>query len=125
MILLITTMSIMSGYIGYRAIGDFMRRNRKDLLSTLKPKKGILPSFDVVREVLIALDFKEFSKQFYNWSKQYVAISKNEWVSMDDNGMKKLEIFLINYILHDSVMESALDASWISIVLYYDCQIIS
>jgi hypothetical protein len=83
MILLITTMSIMSGYIGYRAIGDFMRRNRKDLLSTLKPKKGILPSFDVVREVLIALDFKEFSKQFYNWSKQYVAISKNEWVSMD------------------------------------------
>jgi hypothetical protein len=44
---------------------------------------------------------------------------------LDDNGMKKLEIFLINYILHDSVMESALDASWISIVLYYDCQIIS
>src|SRR5882672_5222093 len=83
LILLLTTMSLMSGYIGYRAIGDFMKRNREDLLATLKPNKGKLPSFDVVRAVLMAIDFKAFSKQFYNWSKQYVGISKNEWMSMD------------------------------------------
>ena len=82
-ILLITLMSIMSGYIGYRAIGDFMKRNKKGLLSSLNPKKGKLPSFDVIRKVLIHLDFNSFSKQFHNWAKQYVSISKNEWVSID------------------------------------------
>lgn len=83
LILLITTMSIMSGYIGYRAIGDFMKRNESDLLSTLKPKRGKLPSFDVIREVLIAIDFTEFSNQFYKWSKKYITISKKEWMSLD------------------------------------------
>lgn len=82
-ILLITLMSIMSNYIGYRAIGDFMKRNEKDLLLVLKPKKGRLPSFDVVRQVLIHLDFKDFSKQFYLWARQYVSMSINEWVSVD------------------------------------------
>lgn len=83
LILLITLMSIMSGYIGYRAIGDFMRRNKEDLLDGLKPKKGRLPSFDVVRQVLIHIDFKEVSRQFHQWAKQYINISKNEWISID------------------------------------------
>ena len=83
LIMLLTLMSIMSGYIGYRAIGDFMKRNKKDLLATLKPKKGKLPSFDVIREVLIHIDFKEVSKQFHNWAKQYISISKHEWISID------------------------------------------
>jgi DDE_Tnp_1-associated len=83
LILLITLMSIMSGYIGYRAIGDFMKRNREELLAALKPKKGRLPSFDVIRKVLIDIDFKNFSTQFHNWAKQNISISKNEWISID------------------------------------------
>jgi hypothetical protein len=83
LILLLTLMSIMSGYIGYRAIGDFMKRNKKDLLDSLKPKKGRLPSFDVIRQVLIHIDFQEVSKQFHNWAKRYISISKNEWISID------------------------------------------
>ncbi len=82
-ILLITLMSIMSGYIGDRAIGDFMKRNEKDLLAALTPKRGQLPIFDVIREVLMIIDFRDFSKQFHRWAKQYVSISKNECVSMD------------------------------------------
>jgi hypothetical protein len=83
LILLLTLMSIMSGYIGYRPIGDFIKRNKKDLLSALKPRKGKLPSFDVIRQVLIHIDFKELSKQFNDWAKQYMSISKHEWVSVD------------------------------------------
>ena len=82
-ILLITIMSIMSGYIGYRAIGDFMKRNKKDLILVLNPKKEKLPSFDVIRKVLVKIDFKNFSKVFHNWAKQYVEISKDEWISVD------------------------------------------
>lgn len=82
-ILLITLMSIMSGYIGYRPIGDFITRNRRDLLAILKPKKDRLPSFDIIRQVLIHIDFKEVSRQFHHWAKQYVAISGHEWISID------------------------------------------
>ena len=83
LILLLTLMSIMSGYIGYRAIGDFIKRNQAGLLSVLRPKKGTLPSFDVIREVLIRIDFTEFSKQFHYWARQYVDMSAKEWVSID------------------------------------------
>jgi len=83
LILLITIMSNMSGYIGYRPIGDFITRNRSDLLSILKPNKDRLPSFDTIRQVLIRLDFSELSKQFYCWAEQYIDIGENEWVSID------------------------------------------
>jgi DDE_Tnp_1-associated len=83
LILLLTLMSVMSNYIGYRAIGDFIKRNRKDLLATLKPNKDRLPSFDVIRQVLMHIDFEELSNQFYNWAKQYITISDGEWMSMD------------------------------------------
>ena len=82
-ILLISLMSIMSGYIGYRATGDFMKRNKKDLLLTLKPKSGKLPSFDVIRQVLIHINFEHFSKQFHDWAMKYVKIKPSEWLSLD------------------------------------------
>jgi hypothetical protein len=83
LILLLMLMSIMSGYIGYRAIGDFIKRNREDLLAVLKPNKGRLPSFDVVRQVLIRIDFEEVSRAFHSWALQYITISEQEWVSID------------------------------------------
>lgn len=83
MILLLTLMSIMSGYIGYRAIGDFIERNKADLLTALKPKKGRLPSFDVIRQVLIRIDFDQVSQSFHNWALQYIDLSEQEWVSID------------------------------------------
>src|SRR5665647_3145657 len=81
--LLLTLMSIMSGYLGYRTIGDFIKRNRTDFLAILKLKKGRLPSFDVIRQILMRIDFKEVSAQFHNWAKQYIAISEQEWISID------------------------------------------
>jgi len=82
-ILLIVLMAIMSGYYGYRAIGDFIERNRSDLLSYLQPKKNRLPTFFTVRRVLMNLDFEEFSQQFYAWAKNYIDIQPGEWVSID------------------------------------------
>ena len=83
LILLLTLMSVMSNYIGYRAIGDFIKRNKEDLLATLKPKNNRLPSFDIIRQVLMHIDFTELSTQFHNWTKQYINISKDEWISVD------------------------------------------
>jgi hypothetical protein len=73
----------MCGQSGYRAIGDFIQRNRKDLLSRFKPKKNRLPSFFTVRRILIELDFTKMSKAFRDWASEHVSISKAEWVSAD------------------------------------------
>lgn len=82
-ILLLTLMSIMSGYIGYRAIGDFIKRNKADLLAALKPDKNRLPSFDVIRAVLIQLDFEQVSHSFHHWAMQYVSLPAQTWLSLD------------------------------------------
>ncbi len=87
-ILLLTIMSIMSGYYGYRSIGDFIERNRRELLRSFKPNKNRLPTFYTVRRVLQEIDFDVLSKQFYAWSSQYISISKSEWISVDGKALK-------------------------------------
>lgn len=87
-VLLIVLMSTMSGYIGYRAIGSFIKRNRTDLLKYLQPDKDRLPSFYTVRRVIQNVDFNELSTQFYKWACEYVDIEPGEWVSMDGKAIK-------------------------------------
>lgn len=83
LVLLLLLMSIMSGYIGYRATGDFIKRNREALLTDLQPKKNRLPSFDTIRRVVQGIDFSLVSKAFHKWAMQYVRLSEQEWVSID------------------------------------------
>lgn len=83
MILLIVLMSTMSGYIGYRPIGDFINRNKEELLKYFKPTKSRLPSFHTVRRVLQNLNFECLSKSFHHWATQYISIEPMEWVSID------------------------------------------
>ncbi len=83
LVLVLVLMSTMSGYIGYRANGDFIQRNKASLLEHLRPKKNRLPSFYTVRRIVQGIDFSFVSKQFHRWASQYVTISKQEWVSID------------------------------------------
>jgi len=87
-ILLLVLMSTMSGYHGYRSIGDFIKRNEGELLACFKPKKNRLPSFYTVRRVIQDLDFKRLNEIFYRWVSQYVEISKNELLHIDGKAMK-------------------------------------
>jgi hypothetical protein len=77
----------MCGQTGYRAIGDFIERNRKELLSRFKPKKNRLPSFFTVRRIMMELDFAQVSKAFRDWASQHVKLSKAEWVSADGKAL--------------------------------------
>ena len=87
-IILIVIMSAMSGYVGYRGTGDFIKRNKKDLVKCFEPKKGRLPSFDTVRRVIQSLDFTLLSKQFRQWVMQYIVLSEAEWVSIDGKAIR-------------------------------------
>ncbi|MEO5562167.1 MAG: ISAs1 family transposase [Chitinophagaceae bacterium] len=82
-VLLIVLMSTMSKCYGYRAIGDFIQRNKADLIKHCKPAKDRVPSFFTVRRVLMGIDFSLLSKQFRKWALQYVSIAEQEWISID------------------------------------------
>lgn len=87
-ILLLVLMSTMSGYQGYRSIGDFITRNERELLACFKPKKGRLPTFYTVRRVIQHLDFNQLSDSFYRWSQQHIQIQENEWLHVDGKAIK-------------------------------------
>ena len=82
-VLLLVLMSTMCGFTGYRAIGDFIERNRKELISRFKPRRDRLPTFFTVRRIMMDLDFAQVSKAFRNWASQHVTLGKAEWVSAD------------------------------------------
>jgi len=73
----------MSGQVGYRAIGDFIKRNTRQIISTSKPLKNRLPTFYTVRRVMQGLEFRQISKAFSAWAGQYVPLSEGEWISAD------------------------------------------
>lgn len=87
-ILMITIMATMSGYVGYRAIGDFTKRYKAELIEYLKVEKERLPAFATVRRVLIDIDHEKFNKIFETWMKQYLKKENKQWISVDGKAIK-------------------------------------
>jgi len=83
LIIMLVIMATMSGFQGLRAIGDFIKKNKKELIKTFKPKKDRLPSYLTAGRALQQVDFDELAKIFHNWTIGYVKIDKSEWISID------------------------------------------
>ena len=93
-ILMITILSTMSGYMGYRAMGDFAKRYKKELVDYLEIEKNRVPSFSTIRRVLNQIDYQEFMMVFEKWMGNYVKKEGLHWVSVDGkaiNGTKQTE----------------------------------
>ena len=84
LVLLIIIMGMMSGYWGYRELGRFVERHRRELIKRLQIPKARVPSYSVIRRVMVKLDYKELEKVFNKWSQQYSLIPRAEWISVDD-----------------------------------------
>jgi len=87
-VLMITIMATMSGYVGYRAIGDFTKRYKKELVDYLKVEKDRLPAFATTRRVLMSIDYEMFADVFEQWIGQYLKQEKKQWVSIDGKAIK-------------------------------------
>jgi DDE_Tnp_1-associated/Transposase DDE domain len=87
-LVLMTIMGIMSGAKSERSISRFVMNNGKDLVEQLKIERGEVPKRHVFVNLIRELDFKSLENIFYNWSKEFVAISKNDWVSIDGKAIK-------------------------------------
>ena len=93
-VLMITILSTMSGYMGYRAMGDFAKRYKKELVDYLEIEKNRVPSFSTIRRVLNQIDYQEFMMVFEKWMGNYVKKEGLNWVSVDGkaiNGTKQTE----------------------------------
>ena len=87
-ILMITIMATMSGYIGYRAIGDFTVRYKKELIEYLEIRKARLPAYATVRRVLMGIEHEKFAKVFESWMGHYLKIEDKQWISIDGKAIK-------------------------------------
>ena len=87
-VLMITIMATMSGYQGYRAIGDFAKRYKKEIVEYLGLKKKRVPAYATVRRVVQEIDHKKFNTVFTKWMKHYMKKSKSKWIAVDGKAIK-------------------------------------
>ena len=81
--LMVVIFATMSGYIGYRAMGDFVERYKKELITYLEPKKDKLPTYSTIRRIVLNLDAKQFKDMFEEWVFSYFVKDGKRWVSID------------------------------------------
>jgi len=87
-VLMITIIATMSGYQGYRAIGDFSIRYKKELIKYLELEKEKVPSFPTIRRVLMEVNHKKFGDIFTKWMKHYMKKSNSQWIAVDGKAIK-------------------------------------
>lgn len=88
--LLIVMFATMSGYLGYRAIKDFIAKHKSDLIMHFNPPKDRVPSYSTVRRILIHLDFTQFTTIYKTWLNQYVQASSDQasWCGVDGKALR-------------------------------------
>ncbi len=88
LILLITILGIMSGYWGYRGLGRFVERHRRQLIETLKIPQARVPSYSTMRRVMMSLDYEAVTQVFNEWASQYTHNSQGQWIAIDGKSLK-------------------------------------
>ncbi len=88
LILLIMILGIMSGYWGYRGLGRFIERHRRQLIEILKIRQARVGSYSTIRRVMMSLDYEAVAQTFNDWASQYTYNSDGQWVAIDGKSLK-------------------------------------
>jgi DDE_Tnp_1-associated len=88
LILLFVIMGTMSGYTGYRAWGDFVKRHRCTLIEMFGIQKHGVPSYSTIRRTVMGVDFDKLAATFNDWALSYVDLEVSEWCSIDGKSIK-------------------------------------
>ena len=117
--LMIVIFATMSGYIGYRAIRNFVDRYKKELIEYLQPNKDRLPTYSTLRRVILNLDTEQFRKIFEKWVSSYFIKDGKKWISIDGKTIKgskeedKKLVHLVSLFASDSkeiLMSKSIDS---------------
>lgn len=88
LVLVLVIMGTMSGCVGYRGLGDFVKRHQTSLIETLEIPKDRVPSYSTIRRVMMRVNFEELTQIFNEWASQYVELSELEWLATDGKSIK-------------------------------------
>ena len=88
LILLIMILGMMSGYWGYRGLGRFVERHRRQLIDTLKIRGARVPSYSTIRRVMMQVDYQAVTQVFNEWASQYTNNSQGQWIAIDGKSLK-------------------------------------
>ena len=77
----------MSGYWGYRGLGRFVERHRRQLIDTLKLPGARVPSYSTIRRVMMQLDYQAVAL-FNDWASQYTHNGQGQWIAIDGKSLK-------------------------------------
>jgi hypothetical protein len=88
LVLLLVIMGTLSGYVGYRAWGDFVKRHRHALIQTFGSYRHGVPSYSTIRRVLMGIDFDTLAQAFHQWAKNSVQVEQSQWYGIDGKSIK-------------------------------------
>ena len=81
-VLIMTVISYLAGYTGYRGVARFSKENQDYFIAELKLRHGV-PSHVTYREVLMNIDQAELIAAFNQWSQKYVPLQNQDWLGTD------------------------------------------
>lgn len=82
----------MSGYVGDRGWGDFVKRHRRVLIETFEIQKHGVPSYSTIRRIVMGVDFEQLVTKFNHWAQNYVDLNQYSWCSIDGKSIKETVI---------------------------------
>jgi hypothetical protein len=88
LVLLIMILGIMSGYWGYRGLGRFIERHRRQLIEILNIPQARVPSYSTLRRVMMQLDYQALTQVFNDWASQYTHTRPSQWAALDGKSLK-------------------------------------
>ena len=88
LVLLFVIMGTMSGYVGYRAWGDFVKRHRRVLIEKFEIQKHGVPSYSTIRRILMGVDFDTLAVTFNQWAQNYAELQVSEWCGIDGKSIQ-------------------------------------
>jgi hypothetical protein len=88
LVLLFVIMGTMNGSIGYRALGDFVKRHRQVLIDTFGIQKHGVPSYSTIRRIVMGIDFDRLAEKFNIWAQNYVDLEMSEWCGIDGKSIR-------------------------------------
>lgn len=84
LVLVVAIMSVVSGMWSYRAMDDFVRANKDELLGVLGVRR--LPSYSTIRRVIKQVPFEQLSAILGHWKRP--GLEQGSWLQLDGKALK-------------------------------------
>jgi hypothetical protein len=82
-LLLLIIMSVLCNHFRYREMARFCKNREKEWIKQFHFKNNRVPSHVTLRAFVKETDFNSLQAAFHQWTKNYVRIELDEWISID------------------------------------------